>query len=113
MANIETAAPSAGYNEQPMSEKGKVVRNLVEADLLDERYATTQRGLKNRHVQLMALGGTIGTGEAEPICHYWRHGCRANSSKVFLYHLVNPWRLEDLPRCSWDIFSSLLWFMPL
>ena len=70
MANIETAAPSAGYNEQPMSEKGKMVRNLVEADLLDERYATTQRGLKNRHVQLMALGGTIGTGDAKPIYHY-------------------------------------------
>lgn len=44
------------------TEKGRAVRTLVEADLLDERYATTQRGLKNRHVQLMALGGTIGTG---------------------------------------------------
>lgn len=65
MATIETAAPPAGYAEQPVSEKGKAVRNLVEADLLDERYATTQRGLKNRHVQLMALGGTIGTGESE------------------------------------------------
>ncbi|KAL2864372.1 proline permease PrnB [Aspergillus lucknowensis] len=35
---------------------------MVEADLLDERYKVTQRGLKSRHVQLMALGGTIGTG---------------------------------------------------
>lgn len=38
------------------------LRALVAADLLDERYKVTQRGLKNRHVQLMALGGTIGTG---------------------------------------------------
>lgn len=65
MTNIETVTPTAGYNGQPMSEKGKAVRNLVEKDLLDERYATTQRGLKNRHVQLMALGGTIGTGSTE------------------------------------------------
>ncbi|KAL5333075.1 amino acid permease/ SLC12A domain-containing protein [Aspergillus crustosus] len=35
---------------------------MIEADLLDERYQNTQRGLKTRHVQLMALGGTIGTG---------------------------------------------------
>ncbi|KAJ5761663.1 Amino acid/polyamine transporter I [Penicillium manginii] len=62
MSNIETAPPTKGYNEQPMTEKGSAVRNLVQENLLDERYATTQRGLKNRHVQLMALGGTIGTG---------------------------------------------------
>lgn len=62
MANIETAPPAKGYDEQLMTEKGKAVRNLVQENLLDERYATTQRGLKNRHVQLMALGGTIGTG---------------------------------------------------
>lgn len=46
----------------PTTEKGQTVRTLVEADLLDERYETTQRGLKNRHVQLIALGGSIGTG---------------------------------------------------
>lgn len=62
MATIETAISPAGYDGQTTTEKGKSMRNLVEADLLDERYATTQRGLKNRHVQLMALGGTIGTG---------------------------------------------------
>ena len=31
---------------------------LVEA----ERYGKTKRGLKSRHVQLIALGGAIGTG---------------------------------------------------
>ncbi|PGH05019.1 hypothetical protein AJ79_06906 [Helicocarpus griseus UAMH5409] len=50
----------------PPYEKGEgnrdAVRALVEADLLDDRYAQTQRGLKSRHVQMMALGGTIGTG---------------------------------------------------
>lgn len=65
MSNIETAPPRKGYDEQLVTEKGKAVRSLVQENLLDERYATTQRGLKNRHVQLMALGGTIGTGKAE------------------------------------------------
>jgi amino acid transporter len=64
MAEIERATqPSYGGAEPPLSEKGKAVRHLVEANLLDDRYATTKRGLKNRHVQLMALGGTIGTGK--------------------------------------------------
>jgi amino acid transporter len=63
MAAIENA-PYASHadTQHHISDKGKAVRTLVEADLLDERYTTTQRGLKNRHVQLMALGGTIGTG---------------------------------------------------
>ncbi|KAL2823448.1 amino acid permease/ SLC12A domain-containing protein [Aspergillus cavernicola] len=42
--------------------KPSTLQAMVEADLLDERYKVTQRGLKTRHVQLMALGGTIGTG---------------------------------------------------
>lgn len=48
----------------PVDPEGKAgtMQAMVEADLLDERYKVTQRGLKNRHVQLMALGGTIGTG---------------------------------------------------
>ena len=34
--------------------------SIVAADLLDERYLQTQRGLKSRHAQMIALGGTIG-----------------------------------------------------
>lgn len=45
-----------------LDEKHTAVRALVEADLYDTRYAQTKRGLKSRHVQMMALGGTIGTG---------------------------------------------------
>ncbi|EEH47577.1 uncharacterized protein PADG_03661 [Paracoccidioides brasiliensis Pb18] len=55
-----------GKGTSPAPEKGDVnrdaIRALVEAELLDKRYARTQRGLKSRHVQMMALGGTIGTG---------------------------------------------------
>ena len=42
--------------------KSSVAESVVAADLLDERYTTTQRGLKSRHAQMIALGGTIGTG---------------------------------------------------
>lgn len=35
------------------TEKYGGTRNLIEADLLDDRYAQTQRGLNNRQVQMM------------------------------------------------------------
>lgn len=44
--------------------KSSVAETIIAADLLDDRYATTQRGLKSRHAQMIALGGTIGTGYA-------------------------------------------------
>ena len=35
----------------------------LEAALVEEeRFGRTQRGLKSRHIQLIALGGAIGTG---------------------------------------------------
>ena len=43
------------------SSKGDI-ETIVAADLLDDRFQQTQRGLKSRHAQMIALGGTIGTG---------------------------------------------------
>ena len=34
----------------------------VQGDVFDESYGTTHRGLKSRHAQMIALGGTVGTG---------------------------------------------------
>ena len=34
---------------------------LEEALVEDERFGRTQRGLKSRHIQLIALGGAIGS----------------------------------------------------
>jgi amino acid transporter len=67
MATIEEPTPAHVATPPPVTEKGQVVRALVEADYLDDRYETTKRGLKNRHVQLIALGGSIGTGECRAI----------------------------------------------
>jgi amino acid transporter len=39
-----------------------VAASIVAADLLDDRLTATERGLKSRHAQMIALGGTIGTG---------------------------------------------------
>ncbi|KAF3484415.1 proline permease PrnB [Arthroderma uncinatum] len=57
-ANDYTPAPAYQYGD----EKRNDMRAMVEASLHDTRYNQTQRGLKSRHVQMMALGGTIGTG---------------------------------------------------
>ncbi|KAH0835996.1 putative proline-specific permease put4 [Fonsecaea pedrosoi] len=51
-----------GRNTSLTGRKSSVVESIIAADLLDERYATTHRGLKSRHAQMIALGGTIGTG---------------------------------------------------
>ncbi|KAF1984517.1 histidine permease [Aulographum hederae CBS 113979] len=43
--------------------KSSVVNaEILEGEIFDERYEQTQRGLKSRHAQMIALGGTIGTG---------------------------------------------------
>ncbi|KAA8645421.1 hypothetical protein EYZ11_011801 [Aspergillus tanneri] len=62
MAPEKSISPAPYVVETAPDVKAGTMQAMVEADLLDERYKVTQRGLKNRHVQLMALGGTIGTG---------------------------------------------------
>jgi len=43
--------------------KSSVVNpDIIKGQIYDERYDKTQRGLKSRHCQMIALGGTIGTG---------------------------------------------------
>jgi len=48
--------------EPGMVQRGSVHEIMIAADLNDQRYETTHRGLKSRHAQMIALGGTIGTG---------------------------------------------------
>lgn len=50
-----TVAPA--YDEKRPS----VVEEALVGELYDARYQTTKRGLKSRHAQMIALGGTIGT----------------------------------------------------
>lgn len=63
-AEKPTPAPYGNRDPEAVPEtetKAGTLQALVEAELLDSRYQNTQRGLKTRHVQLMALGGTIGS----------------------------------------------------
>lgn len=51
------------------SEPGIVQHGSVQDIALGgERHETTKRGLKSRHAQMIALGGTIGTGYVRPLC---------------------------------------------
>lgn len=36
--------------------------DVITGELYDDRFESTKRGLKSRHAQMIALGGTIGTG---------------------------------------------------
>jgi len=54
-----TKSEEAGASQR----KNSVVKpETLAGEIYDERYESTQRGLKSRHAQMIALGGTIGTG---------------------------------------------------
>ena len=54
MAEEKPTGASPPYHDPEANIKHGTIQALVERDLLDERYKITERGLKNRHVQLMA-----------------------------------------------------------
>lgn len=59
--DIETSTfkvPQANANSDSEADVGEV----VEVDELTKKYGKTKRGLSGRHVQLMAIAGSIGTG---------------------------------------------------
>ncbi|RAL13413.1 proline permease PrnB [Aspergillus homomorphus CBS 101889] len=63
MATVEKPSRAAPSHADPdVATMDVKPGTMIERELFDERYKPTQRGLKSRHVQLMALGGTIGTG---------------------------------------------------
>ena len=58
-----------GYHDGTGRRRSSTVNaEVLEADIFDERYEKTQRGLKSRHAQMIALGGTIGRS-----CHVADH----------------------------------------
>ncbi|KAK5135594.1 hypothetical protein LTR08_005074 [Meristemomyces frigidus] len=79
MANIEhglpvydekaaMAADEKNVGQGTDGQKGRrssvVTGEVISGELYDERFETTKRGLKSRHAQMIALGGTIGTALA-------------------------------------------------
>ena len=55
----------AGYEDArkhsvSRARQASMSESVIAADLLDERYLKTQRGLKSRHAQMIAFGGTVG-----------------------------------------------------
>lgn len=50
-------------SDSPDRRKSSAINpDVLAGNIFDERFETTQRGLKSRHAQMIALGGTIGTG---------------------------------------------------
>ena len=72
MATIRESEKGASYSGEPEKKYSSSpdkkasstgdIETIVAADLVDDRFLQTQRGLKSRHAQMIALGGTIGTG---------------------------------------------------
>jgi len=81
-------------------ENGEVNLALTESNregvVIEE---TTHRGLKARHAQMIALGGTIGARKTFKSCHQ----CRSNSPQV----LVSLLEVE-LPLPKVDLYLSFL-----
>lgn len=71
LPTVESEKPgSRGSDGKPYSDLrnrdrrrvSAVAGDHLEGDLYDERFKPTQRGLKSRHAQMIAIGGTMGTG---------------------------------------------------
>lgn len=55
--------PGSDDGQAGTRRKSSVVNpEVLTGEIFDQRYESTQRGLKSRHCQMIALGGTIGTG---------------------------------------------------
>ncbi|KAL8672688.1 MAG: hypothetical protein Q9168_002848 [Polycauliona sp. 1 TL-2023] len=61
MHDVEKVSPDPIERASPEKLSSSDVEMLYD-DGIDDKYGTTQRGLKSRHIQLIALGGCIGTG---------------------------------------------------
>lgn len=59
---IARSSDSDVSGQPPMVQRGSIGQIMLSEGLTDGRYEKTQRGLKSRHAQMIALGGTIGTG---------------------------------------------------
>lgn len=55
---------SKSLEAEQSGEKSSITVNadLLDGEIVDEKYGSTQRGLSSRHIQMLAIGGTIGTG---------------------------------------------------
>lgn len=60
VAEEKTDSHGVAYETQRAS--SVVDADILNGELYDNRFESTKRGLKSRHAQMIALGGTIGTG---------------------------------------------------
>lgn len=60
----ESKDPEKGFNPSMKLTADELpgTTHIIGGDALADNAETTHRGLKSRHAQMIALGGTIGTG---------------------------------------------------
>ncbi|KAF2759311.1 histidine permease [Pseudovirgaria hyperparasitica] len=60
--DVEKVQSHSNVSNNGVPRRGSVTVDIIQHQMFDGQYETTQRGLKSRHAQMIALGGTIGTG---------------------------------------------------
>lgn len=53
---------SSLHGDKSGRRRASATAEIIQGEMFDGTYEKTQRGLKSRHAQMIALGGTIGTG---------------------------------------------------
>ncbi|KAF2644300.1 histidine permease [Massarina eburnea CBS 473.64] len=59
---VDVGTGEKGGKVSASRRRSSIAGEILQGEIFDERYETTKRGLKSRHAQMIALGGTIGTG---------------------------------------------------
>lgn len=79
------ASDDSTYNVGDV-QRGSVHAVMMDAELNDKRYEKTQRGLKSRHAQMIALGGTIGKSFSQSVavpCNRAVASCQTIGDQVY------------------------------
>jgi amino acid transporter len=109
MAEYEVAAAekeAANYNKM-MDEEAKGSPNYPDSVEIKTSYDSTHRQLRPRHIQLIGIGGTIGTALYVQIGHGLLNGGPASLFMAFTIWYVDPgWRCSGGLRRTETIFPS-------
>lgn len=97
MAEYEVAAgqKEAAHHERMMHEESKIQSPTYDSDSVEIQtsYDSTHRQLRPRHIQLIGIGGTIGTALYVQIGHGLLDGGPGSLFMAFTIWYVDPWQV--------------------
>jgi hypothetical protein len=109
-ASDPESKPSKLHKEMEITEKDSASGRRapsVDSGSMESTYDHTQRKLKPRHIQLIGIGGTIGTALYVQI----GNGLRT-SGPGSLFIGFSLWLVPPLLNCPLDTFGFLTWVVP-